>query len=161
MLRAGVADNTRGEKPVEVRIFLLHRDQAVGGEEDGPVEGLELLVLMPPGTAVVSHKMAVFLEGGVVVGRQHFTVGVHIHTGTLGLLEELLHILEVMAGDEDSGVIPDTQIYFGDLGVAIGAGVGLVKKSHGGNSVCACLHNHSNHIIHGEVFRGRGQPFHD
>jgi len=97
VLRTGVADNSRGEKPVEVRVFLLHRDQAVGGEEDGPVEGLELLILVPPGAAVVPHEMAVFFEGWVVVGRQHFAVGVHIHAGTLGLLEEFFHVLEIMA----------------------------------------------------------------
>jgi len=103
----------------------------------------------------------VLLEGGVVVRGQHFAVGVHVHAGALGLLEEFFHILQVVAGDQDAGVVPHAEIHFADLGIAVGRGVGLVEERHGGNGIGSRLHDHADHIVDGEVFRGRGKGFHD
>ncbi len=99
VLGAGVTDHTGCEKPVKIGVFLFYRDQAVGREQDRTLEGLKLLILMPPGAAVVAHEMAVFLEGRVIIGGEHFTMGIDIHPGTLCLFQEFFHIFKVVARD--------------------------------------------------------------
>jgi hypothetical protein len=84
--------------------FLFRRHDAVGGEEDRAIEGREFFELFPPRIAIVANKVFIFLESGLVVGRQHFAVGVDVDTRALGLLEQLLHVLEVMAGDQDGWI---------------------------------------------------------
>ena len=73
MCHAGVGDPAGGENPFLVGVF--HRNDAVGGEQDGAVEGRELLLLLPPGVVVVAHQVVVLLERRIVMGRQHGYVG--------------------------------------------------------------------------------------
>ena len=63
---AGKAHCPGGIEPVLVAVLRGH--QTVGGQQDGAAEGLELLLLLPPGVAVVAHKVGILLKGGVVVG---------------------------------------------------------------------------------------------
>ncbi len=90
MLRPWVAGHVGREEPVQISVVLFHGDEAVGGEQDGAVEGFELLVLVPPGTAVIALEMIILLEGRIIVGRQHLAVGVDVDARPLRLLEQLV-----------------------------------------------------------------------
>ena len=160
VLRARITNHAGGEQPVQVGVLLLQRDEAVGGQQDRAVERLELPVLMPPGAAVVAHEVIVLLEGRVVVGRQHLAVGVDVDPCPLGLLQQLLHILQIVSGDKYPRVAPHSQVDLGDLRVAVGLRVGLVEQRHRGDGVLAGLHDHRDHVVDGELFRRGGKPLH-
>ena len=62
-----------------------------------------------------------------------------------------------MAADEDAGILADADIDLGNLRMAIGLGVGLVKQGHGGNRNASGLHDQGNHLVDGQLLGGRGQ----
>ena len=117
----------------------------------GPLKESNLL-LLPPGVAVVAHQVIVLLERGIVVSRQHLTVGVDVDTGILALLEQLFQVLEVVSGDQDAGASADADVHLGQLGLAVSRGVRLVEQGHDGDGGLACLHHHLDHLVLGEVF---------
>ena len=55
-----------------VNIAVLGRDDTVGGHENGAIEGIKLLLLLPPCITVVAKEIGVFLKSRIVMGRQHF-----------------------------------------------------------------------------------------
>ena len=145
MLTAGVTRRTGGVQPVLVAV--LGRHDAVGSHENRAVEGLKLLLLLPPGVAVVAHKVGVLLEGGIVVGGEHFTVGIYVHPSALGLLQQHLQIPQIVTGNQDAGVFAHTDGYLGDLGVSVGLGVCFVQQRHSLHAVLAGLHGQGNQIV--------------
>ncbi len=161
MDRARVSRHARGEKPSEIGVVLFQGNEAVRGHQDRPVEGLELLVLLPPGVPIVPDEMAVLLERRVVIGRQHFAVRVDIHAGSLRLLEEFFHVAEVMAADQDARIAANADVHFRDFGVAVRGCVGLVQESHGFDSLFPGFHNHSDHLVDRQVLRRRRQRLHE
>ncbi len=106
-------------------------------------------------------QVVVFLEGRVVVGRQHLAVGVDIDAGALGLLQQFLQVLQVVAADEDAGVGAHADVDLGDLRVAVGGGVGLVQQGHGLDGHLARLQHQGDHLVDREVPGGGGQGLHD
>ena len=79
-----ISSGTGGIKAVFVVILGWHN--AVGRHEDRPMKRGKFLFLFPPCIALVAPKIRVFFEGRIVVGGQHFTMGIDIYTGALGLL---------------------------------------------------------------------------
>ena len=158
MLTAGVTRRAGGVQPVLVAV--LGGDNAVGGHKDGALEGLEFLLLLPPGVAVVAHKVGVLLEGGIVVGGEHLTVGIYVHPGALGLLQQHLQVPQIVTGNQDAGVLAHTDGYLGNLGVSVGLGIGLVQQRHPLHAVLAGLHGQGNQIVCGQavIQSGRQGP---
>ena len=128
MPAAGVAGHTGGEQAA--RVACLGRHDAVGGHQDGAVKAVKLFLLLPPGVAVVAREVLIAFEEGVVLGGQHLGVGIYIHALTSGLLQQHLQILQVVAGDQDAGPVSHANVYTGDLGVAVGGGIGLIQQRH-------------------------------
>ena len=75
--------------------------------------------------------MLVLFELRIVVGRQHFSVGVDIHPRALRLLQKHFQIPQVVAGNKDAGIWPDPKLHLGNLGIPKGRGIGLVQQGHG------------------------------
>jgi len=96
-------------------------------------------VLVLPGGAVVAVEVGVLLEFGIAVGGQHFAVGVDGDALAGGLLQELLEVLEVMAGHQDGLAGLVAQGHRGGHGVAVRAGVGGVEEFHGAQVHFAAL----------------------
>ena len=78
-------DMVQPGKPAEPVVKMRLRISSLRGgtiqlvrEQDRPVECLELANLLPPGIAVVANKMIVFLEGWIIVRRQHLAVCIDI-----------------------------------------------------------------------------------
>ncbi|MNI51170.1 hypothetical protein D3C73_1058790 [compost metagenome] len=82
-----------------IQVAWLWRYNAVGSHENRSVKVLEFTSLLPPGIAVIADKMIVFLEGRIIVSRQHLAVRVYIYAGSFSLLQKLLKILQVMTTD--------------------------------------------------------------
>ena len=51
------------------------------------------------------------------MGGQHFTMRIYVYTGALRLLKQLLKVGQVMSGNQDRRVVPDTDINFCDFGI--------------------------------------------
>src|SRR5208283_2283060 len=79
-------------------LVLLRRDEAIGGEERGPVEALDVGALGPPGAAVVAVEVVVLLEEGIIMGGQHFPVRIDVDARSPGLLEKIVEVPEIVAG---------------------------------------------------------------
>ena len=67
VLPTGIARGVGGVDAVFVGGVGEGGHDAVGGEENGAVEGGELFALLPPSVAVVADKVLVFLERRIVV----------------------------------------------------------------------------------------------
>ena len=104
--------------------------------------------------------MAELLESGVVVGGQHFGVGVHVHARTFGLLEQHLQVAQIVAGNQDAGVGAHANVDLGDLGISVGAGVGGIQQSHNAYALVAGFKGQGHEIGHRKaVVQGLGQSF--
>ena len=62
---------------------------------------------------------------------------VDIHARSLCLLQKHFQITEIMSGDQNSRIIPDTDIYFGDLRISVSFCICLIEQSHHLNAVLA------------------------
>jgi len=87
------------------------------------------------------------------VGGKHLGVGVDIDSGALCLLEQHLQIAKVVAADQDAGVLADSELDFGDLGMAIRAGVGGIEQGHACNTPLAGLQGECHQLIDTLLFK--------
>ena len=86
---------------------------------------------------------------------------IHIHAGAFRLLEQLFHVLQVVTGDENAGMIADTEMDLCNFRMPVGFGIGLIQKRHGVHSRLTGFHDHGDHCLHGKI-SGRGrQRFQD
>ena len=154
VLDAGPGHQAPGVETVDVGFgrFL----DAVGVEDDGTGELGEFLGLVLPGAAVVAHQVAVFLQAGIAVGRQHLAMGVDVDALAFGLLEDLFHHLQVVAGDQDGLAGLGAELNRGRYRVAVGVGVGGVEQPHDGQVLLAALHGEADEIHQAQVGIGGG-----
>ena len=126
---AGIGDDRGGEYPVGIAGPEGH--DAVGGKEHRRRDVLKLpLLVLPCGAKIAFQVGKALFQFRVAVGRQHLGVGVDIDALALGLLQQALGVVEVVAGDDDERPFLDGQGHLHRLRVAKRAGVGLVQLSH-------------------------------
>ena len=94
------------------------------------MELFEFLFLLPPGIAVVSCEMRVFLERRIVVRGKHFRMRVDVNPLSGGLFQKHLQIAQVMAGNQDARAVADSKIHLCDFWIAVGVGIRLVQQRH-------------------------------
>lgn len=68
-------------------------------------------------------------------------MGVHIHARSLSLLQQLLNVSQVVATDEDTRTLTDSNIDMGHLRTAVAVGIGLIEQSHHLHTILAGLHH--------------------
>ena len=83
------------------------------------------------------------------MGWQHLRMGIHIHTGTLGLLQEHFKISQVMTRNENTWIFVDTKFYLADSRISVSLCICLVQKSHSFYTVFSGLHGQRNQVIEG------------
>jgi hypothetical protein len=152
----GIAGGIGGEHAILVGGVGEGRHDAVGGEENGAIEGGELFALLPPSVAVVADEVLVLLECRVIVGGKHLAVGVNIDAFAFGLFEQHFEVLEIVAADEDAGTAAAFNRHFGHFGVPVGAGVGGVKLSHRLHTVLAGAEREGDEAFDIELVDGEG-----
>ena len=147
---AGVGHHRGGEHPVGVTLPQGH--DAVGGEQDGRGDILKLGLLVLPCGAEVALQVGVFLlQLRVAVGGQHLRVGVDVDALALRLLEQLLHVEQVMAGNHDERPFFNGQRHFHRHRVAKGPGVGGVQQLHAAVAGFAGLLHQRPQLVHGKA----------
>ncbi|MPM50036.1 hypothetical protein SDC9_96770 [bioreactor metagenome] len=128
-------------------VGLGRGNNTVGGHQDRTIEGFELLLLHPPRVAVVAVEVWILLESRIVVGGKHLGVCVYIDSGSLCLLKQHLQISEVVTADQDAGVLADSKLDLGDLGMTVGAGIGGIEQRHACNTPFTGLKGKGHQLI--------------
>ncbi|MNS58060.1 hypothetical protein D3C72_909660 [compost metagenome] len=156
--KAGVARRINA-----ILITVLRRNDTVGRHQDRAVKGFKFAILLPPGIAVIAYEMLIFLKCRIIVGRQHFAVRIHVYAGSFRLLEQLFHILQVVAADKNARPVSNPDIYLRNFRISVSRGVRIVKHRHGVYAVLASLHRQSDQILHFKtvVKRSRKRTAHE
>ena len=143
VFQSGIAHHRRGIDTVG--IAGTGRHDAVGGHQNGCGKAVELALLVLPGGAEVSGQLRVFSQPRIPVGGQHLAVGVHVDTGACRLLQQLVQVLQIVAGYHDERPPTDVRVDLCGRRVTEGGGVGLVQQGHA-------------LIVYQTKFRDEGQP---
>ena len=89
----------------EVKMRSLYADlrllNAVGGHQNRAGKFGELVGLIRPCSAVISGEMLIGFQLGIAVRGQHFAVRVNLNAETLGLFQQRVKIVQIVAGDEN------------------------------------------------------------
>ena len=107
------------------------------GENDGGGNMVEFLLLVLPARAVMPFELGIFTEFGIGVGREHLSVGIDIHTGVFGLLQDLGEDLKMMAADDDKGAGVDDPGHAHRRGTAVSVEPRFVGLLHGAEADAA------------------------
>lgn len=137
MRAARVTGRARCKDPA-LYLLAAGRHDAIGREQDRPVERHKLVELLPPRVPVVPGQVVIFFEKWIVMGRQHLAVGIHIHACTFWSAPAVAPGLSDRAPiSEWQGFFTYTDIYFRDLRMTIFCRVGLIQKRHRSNAELA------------------------
>ena len=88
--------------------------------------------------------MFIFLQLRVVVCGEHFTVGVYVYSGALGLFQQFFDIFQIVSANENSRIVTYTDVYFCDFGVTVTASIGFIQLCHSGYSMFTCFQSQLN-----------------
>ncbi len=157
VLQPGIAHHRRGIDTVG--IAGTGRHDAVGGHQNGRGKAVELALLVLPGGAEVSDQLRVFSQPRIPVGGQHLAVGVHVDTGACRLLQQLVQVLQIVAGYHDERPPADIRVDLCGGRVAEGGGVGPVQQGHALVVHQAELRDERQPLLHGVLLPQGTQPF--
>ena len=104
MLNTGESNLSSCKHPVFIALFWWNK--TVCCHKDWTVECLKLFILLPPCISIVSNEMVILLKGWIVVSRQHLSMCININPRPFRLLEQLLHVLQIVPGNQYTRVIP-------------------------------------------------------
>ena len=104
----------------------------------------------------MAAEVAVFLQPRVAVAGEHLAVGVDVDPLALGLLEQLLQVLEVVAGNQDGLALLRAEGNGRGDGVAVGARVGRIEKLHRPQVDLAALEHERQGRLETDFFIGQG-----
>ena len=146
-----------GENLIGIRLRIL---DAVRGENHGAGEVRQFLLLILPGRAKVAREMRESLQLRISVGGEHLAVGVHVDALPFGLLQNLIEIREVMAGNENAVALAVPGGNGGRFGIAEGLRIAGVKKLHSAHVGLAAVESEPQPIVKAAVraiIRGSGE----
>ncbi|CCK01949.1 hypothetical protein BN129_425 [Cronobacter sakazakii 701] len=133
-------------------------DNAVGGHHNRAGEAGEFNLLVLPAAAVVADQMLKFTQFRVAVRRQHFAVGVNIHAGAFRLFQQVIKIVQIVAGNQNAFARHGFDIDLRRRRVAIFAGFARVQNTHDVEVHLTDFHRALQQCIH--VRRPGAEPRH-
>ena len=141
-----IGDNFCGENAVAIAAARWH--ETVGGVKDRRWDAVKFLLLILPCGTEISLEMWIFFKLWISVGRQHFTVGVDIHTLILCLLEQLFKVVKIVTGDNDERPFFNGKRNLSWFWRAVGFSVGAIKQRHAGEVDFANFEHDRQKLIH-------------
>ena len=99
--------------------------------------------------------MAVLFQLGIAVAGQHLAMGVDVDPLALGLLQEHIQILEIMAGDQDAFAGDMSERHRGGDRMAVSAGVARIEQLHGPEVYLAALQGEGHQLVKAEILAGQ------
>ena len=155
MGHTGISHNFSGKHTVS--IAFLWRHQAVGGKQDRRRQIREFLLLILPCGTEVALQVRILLQFRVGVGRQHLTVSIDIDPLALGLLQQQLQIVQIVAGDHNEGPLLHSQGNFNRLGVTKSFGIGLIQQLHAPQVDLTNFQHNGKQLIHAPIVLSDGK----
>ncbi len=134
-----------------VAIAILGWHETVCGEKDCAGHIGKFLLLVLPGGAEVALEVRVRLQLRIRVGGQHLAMGVNVDALVFCLLQELLKVIKVVAGDDNERAFLDRQRYGRRDGCAISICIGFVEHLHALEVYLADFHRQRQQFIHSGV----------
>ena len=131
-----------------VFVAFQGRYQTVCGQQHRAIECFEFFFLFPPCIAIVACKVAVFLECGIVVCRQHFRVCIHVYSCTFCLFQQHFQISQVVTGNQNTRIFPYTQRNLCHLWIAISSCICFIQHCHSVYAVFTCFHSQCHKGFH-------------
>ena len=147
MFAARIAGCSRGKETVFIGI--LWRYDTVGRHQDRSMEGRKFFRLFPPCISVIADKMLILFKRRIIMGRQHFRMGIYIHAAVLCLLQKHFQIPQIVSGYQNARALAHTDIDLCNLRITIGFRVGSIQKCHALHAILSCLQCQRHQIIHG------------
>ncbi len=83
-------------------------------------------------------------------------MGVDIHAGAFGLLEQRFQIHQIVSGNQDRRVFTHADVHFRNDRMAVGRGIGFVQQRHGFDAVLAGLQDQRHQFVGAETVVQRG-----
>ena len=134
-------------------------DDAVRGHHDGAREAGELHLLVLPAAAVVANQMFEFTQLRIAVSRQHFAMSIDVDAGAFRLLQQVIQILQIVAGDQDALPFGGFNVDLSRRRMAVFGRFTGVEDAHHFEVHLADFHRTFEQRIH--IRRPGAQPCHD
>ena len=141
-----------------VSIAGAGRHQAVGGKEHRCRDVFKFPLLVLPCRAEIPRQLWVPLQLRIAVSRQHLAVGVHPDPRAVGLLQQLVQILQIVAGHHDEGAAFHVRIHPGGNGAAEALRIGAIQQRHAAVIYPPELHQQRQPFLHAVGLPHRRQP---
>src|SRR6056297_1094436 len=85
-------------------------------------------------------------------------MGIYIHSRSLCLLEQLLHVFQIVTRDKYSRVLSYTYVYFRNLRISVCFSICGIEKSHYVNTEFSCFKSQGYKLVSAQcVIQRRGQ----
>ena len=62
--------------------------------------------------------------------REHFTMRVHVYSRTFSLTQKILQVVQVVSADQDTRILPYSDVYLCQFRMSVAGGVGTVQQGH-------------------------------
>ena len=113
-----------------VGVAFTQRHEAVGGEQYRRGNVVEFRLLILPAGSEIALELRVLFQLRIAVGREHLAVGVDVDVLSVGLLEQQLHVVQVVTAHNDERTFLDGERHLRRNRVAVGFSVGVVEQLH-------------------------------
>ena len=91
---------------------------------------MEFRLLILPAGSEIALELRVLFQLRIAVGREHLAVGVDVDVLSVGLLEQQLHVVQVVTAHNDERTFLDGERHLRRNRVAVGFSVGVVEQLH-------------------------------
>ena len=79
--------------------------------------------------------------------RKHFGVRIDIHTGSGSLFQKHLEVPQIVSGNQDPGVLANTEVDRRDFRITISLCIGFVQQCHAGNTILSGFQSQGDEVI--------------
>ena len=151
MMCTGHVHNSESVNAVDICGIFSWGNDTIGCKYEATVERFKLINLFPPCVAVVAGEVGIFLKERIVLTGEHFRVSINVNSSSCCLLEELFKVTEVVTRDENAWILSNPDIYLGNFGITISAGICLVKQCHGFDTTFTHVEDNFHEFVNRDV----------
>ena len=73
------------------------------------------------------------------MSRKHFAMRIHVNSRTFSLAQKLLQVVQVVSADQDTRILPYSDVYLRQFRMTVTGSIGTVQQGHYLHSVLSGL----------------------